>query len=199
MLIPLSKRTQDILYLSEKHQPVDTIKQAYHRWQEKIQKNLQIHYGPEWETRLKNAIEMEEKMLVKDVMKTQLVTLNADSKLGFANDIMYLGRIRHLPVVKDDTVVGILTQRDLYRASLTSILTNWKENKEFLDSIKVSEVMTKNVITVTPDATIEEAAQIMIDKKVGGLPVVKEKNKLVGLITETDVLQYFVDNSRKKT
>jgi len=137
-------------------------------------------------------------MLVKDVMKTQLVTLNADSKLGFANDIMYLGRIRHLPVVKGEAVVGILTQRDLYRASLTSILTNWKENKEFLDSIKVSEVMTKNVITVAPDATIEEAAQIMIDKKVGGLPVVKEKNKLVGLITETDVLQYFVDNSRKK-
>ena len=138
-------------------------------------------------------------MMVKDVMKTQLVTLNADSKLGFANDIMYLGRIRHLPVVKGDTIVGILTQRDLYRSSLTSILTNWKENKEFLDSIKVSEVMTKNVITVAPDATIEEAAQIMIDKKVGGLPVVKEKNKLVGLITETDVLEYFVDNSRKKT
>jgi len=137
-------------------------------------------------------------MMVKDVMKTQLVTLNADSKLGFANDIMYLGRIRHLPVVKGDTIVGILTQRDLYRSSLTSILTNWKENKEFLDSIKVSEVMTKNVITVAPEATIEEAAQIMIDKKVGGLPVVKEKNKLVGLITETDVLQYFVDCCRKK-
>src|SRR3989304_5704759 len=139
-------------------------------------------------------------MLVKDIMKTQLVTLNADSKLGFANDIMYLGRISHLPVVKgENIVVGILTQRDLYRASLTSILTNWKENKEFLDSIKVSDVMTKNVITVAPDATIEEAAQIMIDKKVGGLPVVKEKNKLVGLITETDVLQCFVNNSRKKT
>jgi len=138
-------------------------------------------------------------MLVKDVMKAQLVTLNADSKLGFANDIMYLGRIRHLPVVKGETIVGILTQRDLYRASLTSILTNWKENKEFLDSIKVSEVMAKNVITVAPDATIEEAAQMMIDKKVGALPVVKEKNKLIGLITETDVLQYFVEHSKKNT
>ncbi len=137
-------------------------------------------------------------MLVKDVMKTQLVTLQADSKLGFANDIMYLGRIRHLPVVKGENVVGILTQRDLYRASLTSILTNWKENREFLDSLKVSEVMTKNVITISPDASVEEAAQIMIDKKVGGLPVVKDKNKLIGLITETDVLQYFVDESRKK-
>lgn len=137
-------------------------------------------------------------MLVKDVMKTQLVTLNADSKLGFANDIMYLGRIRHLPVIKGDSIVGILTQRDLYRASLTSILTNWKENKEFLDSIKVSEVMTKNVVTVAPDATIEEAAQIMIDKKVGALPVVRDKNTLIGLITETDVLQFFVDESKKR-
>ena len=137
-------------------------------------------------------------MLVKDVMKTQLVTLNADSKLGFANDIMYLGRIRHLPVVKGEDIVGILTQRDLYRSSLTSILTNWKENKEFLDSIKVSEVMTKNVVTVAPDAKIEEAAQIMIEKKVGALPVVRDKNKLVGLITETDVLQFFVDESKKR-
>lgn len=137
-------------------------------------------------------------MLVKDVMKTQLVTLNADSKLGFANDIMYLGRIRHLPVVKGEDIVGILTQRDLYRSSLTSILTNWKENKEFLDSVKVSEVMTKNVVTVAPDAKIEEAAQIMIDKKVGALPVVRDKNKLVGLITETDVLQFFVDESKKR-
>ena len=137
-------------------------------------------------------------MLVKDVMKTQLVTLNVDSKLGFANDIMYLGRIRHLPVVKGDTLAGILTQRDLYRASLTSILTNWKENKEFLDSIRVSEVMSKNVVTINPDATVEEAAQVMIDKKVGCLPVVKERDKLIGLITETDVLQYFVDECKKK-
>ncbi|MDN3512064.1 MAG: CBS domain-containing protein [Candidatus Jettenia sp. CY-1] len=137
-------------------------------------------------------------MLVKEMMKTQLVTLNADAKLGFANDIMYLGRIRHLPVMKGEDIVGILSQRDLYRASLTSILTNWRENKEFLDSIKVSEVMTKNVTTVSPDTTVEEAAKIMIDKKVGCLPVVKDRNKLIGLITETDVLQYFIDEYQKK-
>lgn len=136
-------------------------------------------------------------MLVKDVMKTQLVTLNADSKLSFANDIMYLGRIRHLPVVRGDTIVGVLTQRDLYRASLTSILANWKENKEFLDSIKVSDIMVKNVVTTSPDVTIEEAAKVMINKKVGCLPVVKNNNTLMGLITETDILQYFVNQSEK--
>jgi len=61
ILIPIPKQTHNILYLSEKHRPINTIKQAYHRWQEKIQKNLQNHYGPDWETRLENAIEMEEK------------------------------------------------------------------------------------------------------------------------------------------
>jgi len=137
-------------------------------------------------------------MLVKDIMKTQLVTLNADSKLGFANDIMYLGRIRHLPVVQGENIVGLVTQRDLYRASLTSILTSWNENKEFLDAITVSEVMSKNVSTVSQNVTVEEAAQIMIDKKVGCLPVVEGKNKLIGLVTETDILQFFVDKGRKK-
>ncbi len=61
ILIPVPRQTHNILYLSEKHQPIGTIKQAYHNWQKKIQKNLENHYGPEWETKLKNAIETEEK------------------------------------------------------------------------------------------------------------------------------------------
>ncbi|TVL98749.1 MAG: CBS domain-containing protein [Candidatus Kuenenia stuttgartiensis] len=145
----------------------------------------------------KRLLEWREKMLVKEIMSKQLVTLNADSKLGFAEDIMYLGRIRHLPVVNGKEIVGILTQRDLYKASLTSIVTNWEENKTFLDSVKVAEVMTKDVITISPNTSIEDAAQIMIDKKVGCLPVVEDKNTLLGLITETDVLQYFVHECRK--
>ena len=61
ILIPIPKQTQNILYVSEKHQTITAIRQAYHTWEEKIQKNLENHYGSEWETRLKNAIEMEEK------------------------------------------------------------------------------------------------------------------------------------------
>ena len=138
-------------------------------------------------------------MLVKEIMSKQLVTLNADSKLGFAEDIMYLGRIRHLPVVNGKEIVGILTQRDLYKASLTSLVTNWDENKTFLDSVKVAELMTKDVIAISPDTSIEDAAQIMLDKKIGCLPVVEGKNILLGLITETDVLQYFVNECRKSS
>ena len=137
-------------------------------------------------------------MLVNKIMITKLVTLNVDSKLGFASDIMYLGRIRHLPVVKGKELVGVLSQRDLYKASLTSIVTNWNENKVFLDSVNVSELMAKNVITISPETPIVDAAQIMIDKKIGCLPVVEDKNILIGLITETDVLQYFVNESKKK-
>ncbi|MBI4006933.1 MAG: CBS domain-containing protein, partial [Planctomycetes bacterium] len=80
-------------------------------------------------------------MLVKDIMKTDVITLDTDAKLGFAEEIMYLGRIRHLPVVKNGFLVGIISQRDLFKASLTSIITTWKENKKFLDSIEIKEVM----------------------------------------------------------
>ncbi len=61
VLIPINKQVQNVLYMSEKHQPIISIRQAYERWEEKIQKNLQNHYGKDWETRLKSAVEMEEK------------------------------------------------------------------------------------------------------------------------------------------
>lgn len=140
---------------------------------------------------------MSKTMYVKEIMKTQLVTLNADVKLNFADDIMYLGRIRHLPVVNGKKIVGILTQRDLYRASLTSIVTNWNENRTFLDTVKIADIMTKDVKTISPDSTIEDAARIMIGDKIGCLPVTEADDNLVGLITETDVLQHFVNMSAK--
>ncbi len=136
-------------------------------------------------------------MLIKDIMKTDVVTLDTDAKLGFAEEIMYLGRIRHLPVVKNGFLIGIISQRDLFKASLTSIITNWKENQKFLNSIDVKEVMAKDVITVSPDCTIEDAAQLLIEKKIGCLPVVENNMKLVGLVTETDFLQHYINQAKK--
>ncbi|HHT9126854.1 MAG TPA: CBS domain-containing protein [Candidatus Brocadiia bacterium] len=136
-------------------------------------------------------------MLVKDIMKTDVITLDTDAKLGFAEEIMYLGRIRHLPVVKNGFLVGIISQRDLFKASLTSIITTWKENKKFLDSIEIKEVMVSDVVTVLPDCSVEEAAQLLVDKKIGCLPVVEDNMKLKGLITETDFLQYYISQAKK--
>ena len=136
-------------------------------------------------------------MLIKDIMKTEIVTLDTDAKLGFAEEIMYLGRIRHLPVVKNGFLIGIVSQRDLFKASLTSIITNWKENQKFLNSIEVKEVMVKDVVTVSPDCAIEDAAQTLIEKKIGCLPVVENNMKLVGLVTETDFLQHYINQAKK--
>lgn len=136
-------------------------------------------------------------MLVKDIMKTNVTTLDTDAKLSFAEELMYLGRIRHLPIVKQGILVGIISQRDLFKASLTSIITTWKENRKFLDSIAVKEIMVKDVVTVSPDCTIEDAAQILIEKKIGCLPVVEDDMKLVGLTTETDFLQYYINQAKQ--
>lgn len=135
--------------------------------------------------------------LVKDIMKTDVVTLQYDAKLDFAEEMMYLGRIRHLPVIRQGTLIGIVSQRDLFKASLTSIITNMRDNKKFLNSIDVKEVMTENLITVSPDCTIEDAAQMLVDNKIGCLPVVENDRKLVGLVTETDFLQYYINQAKQ--
>lgn len=135
-------------------------------------------------------------MLVKDIMKTDVVTLQYDARLDFAEEMMYLGRIRHLPVVRDKHLIGIISQRDLFKSSLTSIITNMRDNKKFLNSINIKEVMVEDIVTVSPDCTLEDAAQLMIDRKIGCLPVVEDDMKLIGLVTETDLLQYYINKAK---
>ena len=106
---------------------------------------------------------------------------------------MNLGRIRHMPVVDDGRVIGILSQRDLFRSALlTALGFGRKTTTALIKTIKIKEVMTEDVITIAPETTIKDAARIMIDKKIGCLPVV-ENEKLIGLLTETDILRYVVE------
>ncbi len=122
------------------------------------------------------------------------VTLDRNETLDLADSIMNLGRIRHMPVVDDGNVVGILSQRDLFRSALIVALGfGRKTTSALVKTIKVKEVMTEHVITTAPETTAKEAARIMIDKKIGCLPIV-EKGNLVGLITETDILRYVVES-----
>jgi CBS domain-containing protein len=129
-------------------------------------------------------------MNVRDLMQPDVATLNATDTLGLADDIMQLGRIRHLPVVSGDRVVGIVSQRDLLRAAVSSVLRLRKAfEREWLAGIPVREVMTHPVITVEPRASIRSAVRLMLDERVGCLPVL-EDGKLVGLLSETDCLRY---------
>jgi CBS domain-containing membrane protein len=125
---------------------------------------------------------------VRDVMTADPTTLKRNDKLTLADDIMRLGRVRHLPVVDDDgeSLVGIVTQRDLFRDALAQALGYGKHaQRKILDTLSVKEVMTTEVITIGPDASLVEAARILTQRKIGCLPVV-DNGRLVGILTEGD-------------
>jgi len=125
---------------------------------------------------------------VSDVMTGDPTTLKRNDKLTLADDIMRLGRVRHLPVLDDDgeRLVGLVSQRDLFRDALAQALGYGRHaQRKILDSLSVKEVMTSDVLTIRPDASVVEAARLMTERKIGCLPVV-ENGRLVGILTEGD-------------
>jgi CBS domain-containing protein len=131
---------------------------------------------------------------VKHLMAQNPATLGRNETLDLAESIMNLGRIRHMPVVDDGKIVGIVSQRDLFRSALiTALGFGRRTTSALIKTITIKEVMTEHVITISPEATVKEAARVMIEKKIGCLPVV-EDHKLIGLLTETDILRYVVES-----
>ena len=127
---------------------------------------------------------------VSTFMQTEFVTLQPTDQLDFADDVMKLGQIRHMPVVEANRVVGVVSQRDLLAASLSRAMEiDPKDHRSFLRSVEISEVMSDRVITIEPTSTVGEAARLMIRHKIGCLPVVDSLGSPVGLITETDLLR----------
>jgi acetoin utilization protein AcuB len=132
-------------------------------------------------------------MLVGRRMRTSLITVTKDATLAQARDLLHSNRIRHLPVVEGDHLEGILTDRDIRQASPSSAAgISPDRTTAFLAQIRVAEAMVKDIRTVSPYTTIEEAARLMIEHKIGCLPVT-ETDRLVGIITETDILGVLVD------
>ena len=131
---------------------------------------------------------------VRDIMTEKIVTISADDSLSTVEDIMTLGRVRHMPVVRGGVLVGVVSQRDLLRASLSNLteLTGFgrDQRRAFLEAVEIRRVMSSPAITIPPDATPEQAAELMADRKIGCLPVVSG-DALVGMLTETDLLRYF--------
>lgn len=122
---------------------------------------------------------------VRDVMKTEVATLGRNDVLTLADDIMALGRIRHLPVLDEDgTLVGVVSQRDLFRGALASALGYGAHaQRKLLNMLRVKDVMTSDPVTIGPDTELAAAARLMAERKVGCLPVV-EGDALVGILTE---------------
>ena len=125
--------------------------------------------------------------LVRDIMSSNVTTLGRNDKLSAVGDLMKIDRIRHMPILDEQgSVVGIVSQRDPFLSALVRALGfGTSATEKVLDSLLVKEVMTRDVITTTPDTPLAAAAQVMCDKKVGCLPVV-DGDSLVGILTEGD-------------
>lgn len=132
-------------------------------------------------------------MLVGERMSHPIISIAPDMPVHDALDMFKRERIRRAPVVKEGKLIGIVSDKDLLNASPSpaSSLSVWEMNY-LLSKITVSEVMSKKVLTVSEDTPIEEAARIMADNKIGGLPVMRDGH-VVGIITETDLFKIFLE------
>lgn len=133
-------------------------------------------------------------MLVKERMSHPVITVHPEMPMQEALNLMRTERIRRLPVVdKHGRLVGIVSERDLLHAapSDATSLSIW-EIHYLLSKITIEKIMTRQVITITEDTPLEEAARIMADRKIGGLPVVRD-DKVVGIVTETDLFKVFLE------
>lgn len=128
---------------------------------------------------------------VGDIMKRQIVSVGAGDRLSTVEDIMTLGGVRHMPVVSGGKLVGVVSERDLLRASLSNLdAAGQDDRRAFLHAVAIRTVMSAPPIVIGPRATVKRAARTMADHKIGCLPVVDDLGKLVGLVTETDLLLY---------
>jgi CBS domain-containing protein len=132
---------------------------------------------------------------VRDLMQTGVQTVNPNDRLLAADQLSKLERVRHLPVVDDDgMLVGIVSQRDIFHSGLIKAMGYGTHGQErVLDVFLVKEAMTTEVVTTAPDTQVKEAAAIMLDKKIGCLPVV-DGDRLAGIVTESDFLRLVRDS-----
>lgn len=134
-----------------------------------------------------------EHMLVREWMSKGPVTIGSGSPIKAVIDLMRDHGVRHIPVVDGNNLVGMITDRDLKEISPSyPIFRDEEEIKYYLEEIKVSDAMTADPISVSPTGTVKEAAKILLQRKIGGLPVL-EGNRLVGIITRSDILRSFVE------
>lgn len=130
-------------------------------------------------------------MLVKDHMTTPAITLTPDTPFQEALKLMRERQIRRIPIVNEHRkLVGIVSERDLLHAepSPATSLSIWEMNY-LLWKLKVGDLMSKKIIAVTPQTALQDAASLLIKHKIGGLPVVDAEQKVIGVITETDILK----------
>lgn len=139
-----------------------------------------------------------QKLRVRDIMTSPAIVISPTMTLPAANALMREARIRHLPVVENNRLVGLISRGDLREASATaSINADSYELHFMLSRLTVGKLMTRKVFTVTPDAPVVFAAELMTEQKIAGLPVVDEAGSVIGIVTESDLLRMLVTKLRE--
>ena len=136
-------------------------------------------------------------MKVVDVMTKNPLSVNPSETVAQADELMAENRIRQLPVVKDRALIGIITDRDL-RAFLSGSLLSGPEERERALSTPISDVMTSDPLTVAPDDELQDAVELLLEEKIGGVPVVDESERLVGIVTYIDILRCFLNRLQEE-
>ncbi len=136
-------------------------------------------------------------MKVVDVMTKDPLTMTPTETIGQADELMNTNKIRQLPVVQGKDLVGIVTDRDI-RSFLSGSLLEGVEAREEALNTEVREIMTTEPMSVSPDDDLQEAIELMIDEKIGGIPVVDEAEGLVGIVTYVDILRCFLNRLQEE-
>ncbi len=128
-------------------------------------------------------------MQVREIMSKNIEVVDRNDNLRTVEERMAIKQLRHLPVLDQGEVVGMVTQRDLFKAAMSSTMGyGEKAQQAYLQSVRVKEIMTYPVVTVSPDIPVAAAADMLINKGIGCLPVVDD-HQLIGLVTKTDLLR----------
>jgi len=138
-------------------------------------------------------------MLVKDIMNYGAVTIAPNDTLYDAIDLVNEMNIGRLLVMKKGKLVGIVTNRDLRRAAPSNATTlEIHEMRPLLRKVKVSDIMTPKPVCVKQLETLSEAAKIMYEKRISGLPVIDQANRLVGVLSNSDILRSMIDSKNQR-
>lgn len=130
---------------------------------------------------------------ISEIMSTNIIALNRDDDLETAEILFKRHKIRHIPVVNGEVIIGMLSYSDLLRISFADAVYDNEEEVDTLvyNMFTIEQVMVKNVVTVPPTATIKDVAKILVEKEFHALPVV-EDGRLVGIVTTTDLINYLL-------
>ncbi len=140
---------------------------------------------------------MHETMKVVEVMTREPLTVTPSDTVGQAEELMMENRIRQLPVVKGRELVGIITDRDI-RSFLSGSLLLPPEEREQALRTKITDLMTTDPLTLEPDDELQDAVELLVEEKIGGVPVVDPAEGLVGIVTYVDVLRCFLNRLQEE-